>query len=144
SVKVAHHPLRSRREPHQGRGSRAGLPSNRESRHLTFIGMMRTRTMLPPRRRVRFMLGTHASRPFPMTIRPPVPRTSRFLAARMVLPLLAAALIALPGAAGAQEGRSCSFQDMRACRTCAELSDALEGIQPYDGAYEDDIKWTPL
>jgi hypothetical protein len=79
-----------------------------------------------------------------MTIRPPVPRTSRFLAARMVLPLLAAALIALPGAAGAQEGRSCSFQDMRACRTCAELSDALEGIQPYDGAYEDDIKWTPL
>lgn len=82
----------------------------------------------------------------PGSLRPALARPRRSLAGRMVLPALAAALMALsgPAAAAADEDRSCSFQDMRACRTCAELSTALEGIQPYDGAYEDDIKWTPL
>lgn len=71
---------------------------------------------------------------------------------RLLLPALAAAAIALPGtaaAANADAGKSaesgrCSFQEMRSCRTCSELSVALEGISPHDGRYEDDIKWSPL
>ena len=67
---------------------------------------------------------------------------------RLFLPALAAALIALPGTAAAASADGdpgiCSFQEMRNCRTCAELSTALDGISPHDGRYEDDIKWSPL
>jgi len=74
----------------------------------------------------------------------------RSLAARLLLPAFASALIALSGTAAAAsadteaDAGSCSFQDMRSCKTCAALSTALEGIQPYDGRYEENIKWTPL
>lgn len=71
---------------------------------------------------------------------------------RLLLPAVAAALLALPGAAaaassavGSEPGEgTCSFQDMRSCKTCAALSGALEGIEPHDGRYEEDIKWSPL
>ena len=67
---------------------------------------------------------------------------------RLLLPALAAALIALPGTAAAasagSDAGSCSFQEMRNCRTCAELASALDGISPHDGRYEDGIKWSPL
>src|SRR5690606_41128011 len=100
-------PLPGRTVTPHARGGRAGLAGGRACRALAAVRLMRGRPMLPPRERTPFLHEAHPTRPFPMTIRPPVPRTSRFLAARMVLPLLAAALIALPGAAGAQEGRSC-------------------------------------
>ncbi|MFA7504114.1 MAG: hypothetical protein WCZ28_05395 [Burkholderiaceae bacterium] len=71
----------------------------------------------------------------------------RSLVERLLLPALAAAMIALPGTAAASadsDRASCSFEEMRSCRTCAELSVALEGISPHDGRYEQDIKWSPL
>src|SRR5690606_15040263 len=82
-------------------------------------------------------------------LRIPFPRTyGRSLAGRLLLPALATALFALSGTAAAAsadaEAGSCSFQDMRSCKSCAALSTALEGIQPYDGSYEENIKWTPL
>lgn len=86
----------------------------------------------------------------PGSLRPPFPRTGRRSpAARLLLPAVAAALMTLSGTALAASAdtdaeRACSFQYMRGCKTCADLSTALEGIQPYDGRYEEDIKWSPL
>ncbi len=76
--------------------------------------------------------------------------TLRPIIGRLLLPALAAAAIALPGtavAANADAGadpESCSFQEMRNCRSCAELATALDGVPPNDGRYEDGIKWSPL
>lgn len=65
--------------------------------------------------------------------------------------LLAVVLTTGPGlsasahAAGGDSGTAaCSFEDMRSCASCNELSTALDGISPSAGRYEDDIKWSPL
>lgn len=74
------------------------------------------------------------------------PPALRSLLGRLLLPALVAAAIALPGTAAAANADTgaCSFQEMRNCASCAELSAALEGVPPHDGRYEDNIKWTPL
>lgn len=83
-----------------------------------------------------------SSRRFPLP-RPVLPA----ILARLLLPVLAAAMLGLSGPARASadsDRASCSFEEMRSCRTCAELATALEGVSPHDGRYEEDIKWSPL
>lgn len=63
--------------------------------------------------------------------------------------LCSALALAIPAhasgpASGPVSGGHCSFGDMRACRDCRALSEAVKGVKPFAGRYEDDIKWTPL
>jgi hypothetical protein len=62
----------------------------------------------------------------------------------------ALALVAAPAGPAAAEPKgasreaACSFSDMRACDSCNELADAVKDIEPHDGRYEENIKWSPL
>lgn len=78
--------------------------------------------------------------------RPRAPRSRGLATSRLLLPALAATLLAVsaPAASNGATPDACSFQDMRGCQTCAELSVAIEGISPDEGRYEDGIRWTPL